>query len=354
MKKILLASGMLACILAFGTKTVDAQTARLGDAIRNAADELSAGMAPDARIAVISMRADSARMSDHLIDEMIMAFVDTGRVLVVNRGQLDLIAAEMHLAIGGLIDDATAQSIGRLAGVQFIYTGAFEPFGDIYRLRIQAIEVETAIIRRIHTANVWNDAVVSTLLGTAGRDPPRRGPRAPRETRDPDNPRVNWLSAEVSYTTLHYMRGYGFGFGLRYERNINQLLSMGLVFLCNHRWDFGALVTTRLFLLGSPFYLEAGIGASFGRGGWWWQEGRYQSMGEWWDEERQEWREGYWWWYSWGSSYAGVMLSLGTGARLGGRTGGFFMNPFVSVSYLLVPGPESFRFRAGVGAGWAW
>jgi len=237
MKKLLLISGILAGALAFGTKAVDAQTARLGDAIRNAAEELSAGMAPDTRVAVISMRADSARMSNHLIDEMIMAFVNTQRVLVVNRAQLDLIAAEMHLAIDGLIDDATAQSIGRLAGVQFIYTGAFEPFGDIYRLRIQAIEVETAIIRHIHTANVWNDTVVSTLLGTAGRAPSRRVPREarpPREPRDPDNPKVNWISAEVSYTTgLPCEYSSGLGFGLRYERDINEIFSMGVVLLYN-------------------------------------------------------------------------------------------------------------------------
>ncbi|MCL2190559.1 MAG: hypothetical protein FWB79_01045 [Treponema sp.] len=322
MKKFLL---ILACALALGAKAAEAQTARLGDAIRNAAEELSAGMAPDTRIAVISMRADSARMSNHLIDEMIMAFVNTQRVLVVNRAQLDLIAAEMHLAIDGLIDDATAQSIGRLAGVQFIYTGAFEPFGNIYRLRIQAIEVETAIIRRIHTANVWNDAVVSTLLGTAGRDPSRRGPRetrAPREPRDPDNPRVNWLSAEVSYTLNTPSEVWpGLGFGLHYERDLNELFSIGALLLYNVPFEFGALVTARFFLPGSPFYLEAGVGAGFNQ--------------HWWD-------------------WVGAMLSLGAGARLGGRTGGFFANPFVSV-FPLAPESASFRFsRVGVRAGWVW
>ena len=322
MKNFLLGSGILVCMLTFAAGTAHAQTANLGSAIRNAADELSAGMEPDTRVAVISMRADSMRMSAHLLDEMIMAFVDTQRFLVVNRAQLELVAAELHLGLDGWIDDATAQSIGRLAGVQFIFTGAFEPFGDIYRLRIQAIEVETAIIRRIHVANVRNDAVVSTLLGAAGREPPRRAPR------DPDQPGVNWLSMEVSYTSglLPNFLAHGQGVGIRYKRDINELFSMGGVLLYNFPGDSGILVTARFFLGGSPFYLEGGLG--FGIGAWEAPPG---------DEH----------------IYAGVMLSLGTGARLGGRTGGFFVNPFATV-FPLVPDPGDTRFRVGIGVGRAW
>jgi len=332
MKKLLLMPGILACMLTFATGTAYAQAAGLGDAIRNAAGELSAGMAPDVRVAVISMRADSMRMSAHLLDEMIMAFVETQRLLVVNRAQLELVAAELHLGLDGWIDDATAQSIGRLAGVQFIFTGAFEPFGDIYRLRIQAIEVETAIIRRIHVANVRNDAVVSTLLGAAGRTPPRE----PR--RDPNRLRINWLSAEVSYTSgLSWHESFGLGFGLRYERNINEMFSMGVVLLNNPFFDFGGVVTARFFLGDSPFYLEGGLGIGFGYVVFC----CYDCSGP--------------LYLRYGShvSYTGVMLSLGAGVRLGGRTGGFFTNPFISI-FPISPGPGGFRVRAGIGAGWAW
>lgn len=324
MKKLLLTFGAAACMLAFAADSAEAQTARLGDAIRNAAEELSAGMPPDARVAVISMRADSMRMSDHLMDEMIMAFVNTRRLLVVNRAQLELIAAEQQLAIGGLIDDATAQAVGRLAGVQFIFTGAFEPFGDIYRLRIQAIEVETAIIRSIHIANVWNDPVVSTLLGAAGRAPPRRVAREAREPRrDPDQPRVNWFSFEVSYVTLNYACAIGLGLGFRYERDINDLFSVGGVFRYSFLADFEGLVTARFFPGGSPFYIEAGLGFGFG-----------------------------WNWVYGSNPYYGMMFSLGIGARLGGRARGFFFNPFLGI-YPLAPS-RGFRFRGGAGFGFAW
>jgi len=329
MKKFLLMSGILACMLTIGTKTAYAQTVGLGDAIGNSATEFSAGMEAGTRIAIMSMRSGSAMMSNHIIDEMTMAFLHTQRFLVVNRAQLELIAAEQHLALDGLIDDATMQSIGRLAGAQFIAFGAFEPFGEVYRLRVQIIEVETAIIWGIFTANVRNDAVVSSLLGAAGREPPRR---------DPDQPRVNWVSVEFVCVPLGELGEFVFaiGGGIRYERGINELFSLGgaaSFSVHDGRGDtlvFDALATVRFFPLGSPFYLEAGLGFGF--------------LHKSWEIERE---------YRFESeTYSGVMLSLGAGVRLGGRTRGFFANPFVSF-VPVAPGDGS-RFRLGIGFGGSW
>jgi len=325
MKKLLFMSGMLACMLVSGIGTAHAQTVSLGDAIWNAANEFSAGMEPDSRVAVIAMRSGSVMMSAHLIDEMIMAFVNTQRFLVVNRAQLELIAAEQHLVLDGLIDDATAQSIGRLAGVQFIFTGVLEPFGNIYRLRVQAIEVETAIIRRIFTADVRNDGVVSSLLGVAGREPLRRYL---------NQPSVNWASLEITF----------FGLGVRYERDINDFFTVGgTVFMNMPEFGlpvdsptiYGGLVAARFFLGGSPFFLEAGLG--FGAVGY--------------SPEAREGMD-----VTWRGAYdgldVGIALSLSAGIRLGGQTGGFFANPFVCL-FPIVPG-GGVRFRAGVGVGRSW
>ena len=321
MKKFLLIFGILVCMLALGANTAYARTVRLGDAIRNAAEELSAGMGQDTRVAVVSMRADSARMSDHLIDEMIMAVVNTQRLLVVNRAQLDIIAAELHLGLDGWIDDATAQSIGRLAGVQIIFMGVFEPVGNIYRLRVQAVEVETAIIRRIFSVDIRNDAVVSALMGSAGRETQRWAHWEPRMHRDPDQPRVNWVSFEVAYIT----KGGWFGpsFGIRYERNVNRFISVGGIAIYRIEVDFVGLVTTRFFPSGFPFYFEAGLG--------------YASIQTMSDDDADN---------------RGMALSLGAGLRLGGRRSGFFANPFASL--ILVVPEDGVRFRGGIGAGWAW
>ena len=158
----------LAMLLLFGMETAYAQVS-LDRAIQNASNELSGRIQRGTRVAVLSMEADSVRMSDYLIDEMIVAFVRAGGFTVVDRAQLDLIAQELHFQMSYEVDDATAQSIGRIMGVQSIVTGAFEPLGDFYRFRVRLIEVETAAIRGIYTVNIENDSIVVSLMGDAAR-----------------------------------------------------------------------------------------------------------------------------------------------------------------------------------------
>jgi len=168
MKKMLLTVGLLSCMMVLGTENAHAQQVRLDDAIRNATTTLSGNIGANARIAVLAVQADPVRMSDYLINELIAAFVGLGRFTVVNRAQLDLLASELHFNMSGYVDDMTAQSIGRFMGVQSIVTGTFESLGGFFRFRVQVVEVETAAIRGIYTADVQNDAVIAYLRGTPG------------------------------------------------------------------------------------------------------------------------------------------------------------------------------------------
>ena len=308
MSKILPVAITLACMLQIGIEAAQTQTLSLGYAIRNAVAELSDGMERNTGIAVVSMESSSALMSNHLIDEMIVAFVNTEEFLVLNRAQLELITAELDLHLDGWVDDATAQSIGRFAGARFILTGVFEPFGDVYRFRVQVIEAETAIIRRVFTAKVRNDGIVAFLLGTAGRtvaEPvaPIRQARPPREGNF-----VNWLSLDATF----------WGGGIRYERDLNERFSIGGIAFWNMfaglagSYSAGALITIRFFPGGSPFYLELGMG---------WGTARYREEYEFPRGTRpRAYRSG------------GFMVSPALGARLDvGRVGGFFLNPFISL-----------------------
>jgi len=308
MRKILFVVGILAYMVAFGMETAHAQLVQLDDAIRNAAAELSAGITSGSRVAVLSIEAGSVSMSDYLIDEMIVAFIRTGGFTVVDRAQLDLVAQELHFQMSGEVDDATAQSIGRFMGVQSIVTGAFEPIGDFYRFIVRLIEVETAAIRRIYTANVQHDVVIASLLGAVGRGHTQVPHTAPRATGD--RIRRNWMSGEVT----------ALGAGLRYERDINYIFSVGgtawfnLDELLSGEITFGLAATSRFFPRGTPFYLELGFG-----------------FGSIWD--------------------SGFIVVPAIGVRLGGRRMGFFANPFISIPMAL-SGDVSARFGIGLGGAW--
>ena len=153
--KIRFLTAALAFMLAISAGAAHAQQISLDTAIRNAAGELSSGMGTGTSIAVLSMQADSESRSNFLIDEMITAFIMRGGLRVVSRNevQLALVREQLEFDMSGWVDDATAQSIGRFIGVQYIVLGVLEPFGNHFRFRAHVIEVETAVIPAVYTAN---------------------------------------------------------------------------------------------------------------------------------------------------------------------------------------------------------
>jgi len=153
--------------------------------------------------------------------------------------------------------------------------------------------------------------------------------------RDPERLRANWLLGKLFVfmpMNYHPFPVVPFGAGIRYERDINNLFSIGgAVYVGN---DIAVLATARYFPGGFPFYLELGMG---------WGENSLFNQ-------------------------SGFMMNPALGARFRlGRRIGLFINPFVSIPVLIgekeswwgyPPREEremvSVSFRGGIGLGWAW
>jgi TolB-like protein len=172
MKKCLLMTGMFTCLLVFITGTAYAQTMSLDDAINSVGDEFSYNLKKGSKVAVLSMRSGSARMSNYIIEELTSILVNQRLVTVVDRAQLDLIQQEMDLQLSGEVSDSSAQAIGKKLGAQSIVTGSFEPIGNYYRFRVRVIEVETTAIMFTHSVNVQNDHIVASLMGQTNNTAP--------------------------------------------------------------------------------------------------------------------------------------------------------------------------------------
>jgi TolB-like protein len=117
------------------------------------------------KVVVLNVRSDSGRLSEYVIEELTATLVNTGRLTVVDRQNLDLIRDEMDFQMSGEVSDESALSIGRKLGAQTIISGSVDTLGDILRLRIRAISVETAQILGIQTANVGVDRILAALIG---------------------------------------------------------------------------------------------------------------------------------------------------------------------------------------------
>ncbi|MCL2599791.1 MAG: hypothetical protein FWD88_01220 [Treponema sp.] len=159
---------------AFAVETAHARQGQMGTfytAIRNAAAEFSAGLEGGAAVAVISMGAGYVLMSDHLIDEMIIALVEVGGFAVLDRGRLEQAARELRFSTSLEPAAHAARSIGMSLGVLAVVTGTFEPVDDFYRISVRMIDVQTAAVLGSYTADVRNDNITAFFLGPAGRRP---------------------------------------------------------------------------------------------------------------------------------------------------------------------------------------
>jgi TolB-like protein len=120
------------------------------------------------KLVVLNFRSSSPQLSEYIMEEMTVHFVNSGYFTVVDRSNLELLYQEMNFQLSGDVSDETVLSIGRMLGAQTIISGSIETMGDVFRLRIRAIAVESAAIQGIYTINIQRDRFLSSLVGASG------------------------------------------------------------------------------------------------------------------------------------------------------------------------------------------
>ncbi|MBW1714909.1 MAG: hypothetical protein JRJ77_03655 [Deltaproteobacteria bacterium] len=73
-------------------------------------------------------------LGEYIAEKLMVALSATERVELVERNRLDAVSQEQKLGASGLIDDATAASIGNIAGAQAVLVGTLTRFGDCWEL----------------------------------------------------------------------------------------------------------------------------------------------------------------------------------------------------------------------------
>jgi TolB-like protein len=136
----------------------------LDEALRVSAQNIEKNLKEGTIVAVLNFNSGSARLSDYVIQELTTLLADNGIVRVVDRENLDLLAAEMDFQYSGEVSEESMQAIGQKLGAQSIVTGSGEPMGDYYRVRFRTISVETAEVEGQTTQRVAQDRQLVRLL----------------------------------------------------------------------------------------------------------------------------------------------------------------------------------------------
>jgi hypothetical protein len=151
------------CGLATAVFAQNDESVSLDRAISESIAYLTERLDPGIRVAVLNFEAPLA-VSNYVIEESIAFLAQDGKLVAVDRSEMELLRSEMDFQLSGEVSDASAQSIGRKLGAQTIISGSFVPIGNMWRMRIKALEVETSRIQGISTYTVKNDSLLGSLL----------------------------------------------------------------------------------------------------------------------------------------------------------------------------------------------
>jgi hypothetical protein len=152
----------------------------LDTAIKEAATQMETRIPSGTMVALVSVASPSTAFSTQVLTRLESAIVGGGKLVVVDRANLDKVRAEQGFQLSGEVDDESAKSIGKLLGAGAIVTGSLTDLGDVFSLTLKAINIETATVAVSYLTDLTKTTRIETLLAT--RDGAAQAPQARIQT----------------------------------------------------------------------------------------------------------------------------------------------------------------------------
>jgi hypothetical protein len=140
----------------------------LDAAIKAAALKMGTNLPAKIEVALVSLASTSAQLSEYILSRLEAALVDDGKLIVLDRANLDRIREEQGFQLSGDVDDKSAKEIGKMLGAGAIVTGSLINLGDVYGLSLKAINMKTAAIAVSYPADITKSTRIETLLASGG------------------------------------------------------------------------------------------------------------------------------------------------------------------------------------------
>jgi ABC-type multidrug transport system fused ATPase/permease subunit len=112
-------------------------------ALARAADGTLKNVQPGSKIAIVYITAQDKSTAEYIAGELEYIWVKAGYI-IIDRSRMDRMRQEQNFQMSGEIDDETAVSIGKLIGANIILTGKVDGEGNLRRLRLRALDTQTA------------------------------------------------------------------------------------------------------------------------------------------------------------------------------------------------------------------
>jgi hypothetical protein len=112
-------------------------------ALARAAKDTLKNVPARSKIAIVYITALDRSTTEYIAGELEFIWVNAGYI-IIDRSQLDRIRREQNFQMSGEVDDETAVSIGKFIGANIIVTGRVDGEGNLRRLRLRALDTQTA------------------------------------------------------------------------------------------------------------------------------------------------------------------------------------------------------------------
>jgi len=182
----------------------------LDQAIAEAAMIIDERLGLGSRIAMLNFNSPSDRFSLYVLDELTANLIDSGKLTIVDRNEVDLIRNEFEFQLSGEVGDDSIQELGRMLGAQSIVSGSLTEIGGDYRIVIRVLNVQNATVTVQYRSDINNDRRVQALLegGRTSGSTTASGTRTAGGVQTVQPPPQAAVPANGTYTFIPRLRAY--------------------------------------------------------------------------------------------------------------------------------------------------
>lgn len=114
-------------------------------------------------VAFVSLDSDSEGLADRFIYDVETELINND-CIVAERRNVESIVSELKFQTSGLVDDASAASIGHMVGADLVISGSARNMVDHYHIELKLLEVETGIVRRQRSYDLKYDSKLRSII----------------------------------------------------------------------------------------------------------------------------------------------------------------------------------------------
>jgi uncharacterized repeat protein (TIGR02543 family) len=152
---------------------------KLDAAMKEAASDIDERIAKETTVALLNFESPTDQFTQYVFVELTANLINSGKLVIVDRKEIELIREELNFQYSGEVSEDTMQKAGVKLGAKSIISGALSKIGDVYRVVVQVLNVESAKIEVQYRTDIENDSRVQALLDGAQKTEYKIGDTGP-------------------------------------------------------------------------------------------------------------------------------------------------------------------------------